>query len=146
MSAPGTGTRNAEGARMKKVLDSHGLMVFLEKEPGYEKVQALLVSAAEHDQPLLMSVVNWAEIHYIVLRELGEAKAQEIDRVIQTLPIELVDVDLNLAREAAIFKAFKKMSFADCFAAALAKSRKAQLITGDKEFKAVEDLLDVLWI
>jgi predicted nucleic acid-binding protein len=131
---------------MKKALDSHALMVFLEKEPGYEKVQALLVQAAEHDQPLFLSVVNWAEIHYIVLREIGEEKAQEIERVIEALPIELVDVDQTLAREAAIFKAFKKMSFADCFAAALTKSRKAQLITGDREFKAVEDELNILWI
>lgn len=131
---------------MKKVLDSHALMVFLEKEPGYEKVEALLVAAAEKDQPLLISVVNWAEIHYIVLRELGEQKAREIERIITTMPIELVNADLNLARQAAQFKAFKKISFADCFAAALAKIKKAELVTGDKEFKQVEDDLDILWI
>jgi len=30
------------------------------------------------------------------------------------------------------------MSFADCFAAALAKQKKALLLTGDPEFKQVE--------
>jgi len=30
------------------------------------------------------------------------------------------------------------MSYADCFAAALAKDRKAELVTGDKEFRQVE--------
>jgi len=135
---------------MKKVLDSHALMVFLEKEPGYEKVQSLLVAAVEKDQPLLMSVINWAEIHYIVLRELGEQKAREIDRVIMAMPIELVEVDLSLARQAARFKAFKKMACGPAvtrgFAAALAKISKAQLVTGDKEFKAVEDEINILWI
>ena len=131
---------------MKKVLDSHALMVFLEKEPGYEKVGSLLVAAAVKDQPLLMSVVNWAEIHYIVLRELGEQKAQEIERVIMTMPIDLVEADLDLARQAARFKAFKKMSLADCFAAALAKIRKAELVTGDREFMAVQNELNILWL
>ena len=39
-----------------------------------------------------------------------------------------------------------RMSYADCFAAALAKLRKAELVTGDKEFKQVEGEVKVLWI
>jgi predicted nucleic acid-binding protein len=35
-------------------------------------------------------------------------------------------------------KAVKKMSLADCFAAALAKAEKAEIYTGDPEFKTVE--------
>jgi predicted nucleic acid-binding protein len=45
--------------------------------------------------------------------------------------------DLELIRQA-IFKATKKMSYADCFAAALAKTRSAELVTPDSEFKIVE--------
>jgi predicted nucleic acid-binding protein len=86
------------------------------------------------------------ERRILLTQEEHLLESQEIDRVIEALPIELVDVDLNLARQAGKFKAFKKMSFADCFAAALAKSRKAQLITGDREFKAVEDEINILWI
>jgi predicted nucleic acid-binding protein len=47
---------------------------------------------------------------------------------------------------AAILKAHKKMSYADCFAAALAKLKKAELVTGDKEFKEVEKEVKILWI
>ncbi|MBI2339278.1 MAG: PIN domain-containing protein [Deltaproteobacteria bacterium] len=36
------------------------------------------------------------------------------------------------------------MSYADCFAAALAKMKKAELITGDKEFKEVEGDIKIL--
>jgi hypothetical protein len=39
------------------------------------------------------------------------------------LPIHLAPADLELAKQAAIFKSSKKMSYADCFAAALAKRR-----------------------
>ncbi|MCC6210625.1 MAG: hypothetical protein IT513_06225 [Burkholderiales bacterium] len=38
------------------------------------------------------------------------------------------------------------MSYADCFAAALAKERKADLATGDKEFKQIEGEVSVRWL
>ena len=36
--------------------------------------------------------------------------------------------------------------YADCFAAALAKLRNAELITGDPEFKEVEKEIKVSWL
>jgi predicted nucleic acid-binding protein len=38
------------------------------------------------------------------------------------------------------------MSYADCFAAALAKERKSDLVTGDKEFKQVEGEVSIRWL
>jgi predicted nucleic acid-binding protein len=38
------------------------------------------------------------------------------------------------------------MSLADCFAATLAKERKADLVTGDQEFRQVESEIKVLWV
>jgi predicted nucleic acid-binding protein len=38
------------------------------------------------------------------------------------------------------------MSYADCFAAALAKDRKCELATGDKEFKQVEGEIGICWL
>ncbi len=131
---------------MQQVLDAHGLMVYLEKESGYEKVRDLFTVASERDKELLMTTVNWGEVYYMVLRESGDEKADEITRLIQTLPVELVDVDSKLAREAATFKAHHKLSYADCFAAGLAKIRKAVLVTGDKEFKALEGKIKINWI
>lgn len=45
------------------------------------------------------------------------------------LPIEIIDVDIQLAKEAARFKATNKIAYADCFAAALAKLRKGEVVT-----------------
>jgi len=39
-----------------------------------------------------------------------------------------------------------KMSYADCYAAALAKLRRADLVTGDRDFKQVEGEMKVMWI
>ena len=131
---------------MKKILDAHGLLVFLEKEAGFEKIESLFVSAVEKDNYLLMTTVNFGEVYYIVLRECGQEKAHEIEKIIRTLPIDIIDVDIQLAKEAARFKATKKISYADCFAAALAKLHKGELITGDKEFKELEDEVKISWI
>ncbi|MDD2679645.1 MAG: type II toxin-antitoxin system VapC family toxin [Candidatus Omnitrophica bacterium] len=131
---------------MKRVLDAHGLLVFLEKEAGYEKVEQSFIAAVEKDNYLLMSSVNFGEVYYIVLRECGQGKAHEIEKIIRTLPIDIIDVDMQLAREAAYFKATRKISYADCFAAALAKLHKGEVITGDKEFQSLEKEVKIAWI
>lgn len=131
---------------MKRVLDSYALMAFLEKEPGYEQVESFFTYAVEHDTNLLMSVVNFGEVYYIVLRECGQQKLNEVMRAIESLPIDILPVDRALTQETANFKAHKKMSYADCFAAALAKTYKATLVTGDKEFKEVESLINIHWL
>ncbi|MBI5145079.1 MAG: type II toxin-antitoxin system VapC family toxin [Candidatus Omnitrophica bacterium] len=131
---------------MKRILDAHGLLVFLEKEAGFEKVESLFVSAVEKDNYLLMTTVNFGEVYYIVLRECGQEKAHEIEKIIKTLPIDIIDVDIQLAKEAARFKATKKISYADCFAAALAKLHRGELLTGDKEFKILQDEIKISWI
>jgi predicted nucleic acid-binding protein len=57
-----------------------------------------------------------------------------------------VDADWQLTRQAALFKANGNTSYGDCFAAALAKIKKSDLVTGDKEFKSLEDEIKILWI
>lgn len=129
-----------------RVLDSWALMCFLEQEAGHEKVIDLFEQATHSSRPLLMCVVNWGEVYYQVMRRLGEAKAQEIERLIRSFPIDVVNVDQDLTREAARFKAAKRMAYADCFAAAIAKVNKAELVTGDKEFKQIERDVKILWV
>jgi predicted nucleic acid-binding protein len=129
-----------------KVLDSWALLCYLEQEPGYEKIIELFEEAVESSKPLFMCIVNWGEVYYQVARRFGEQKAQEIEKLIQTLPITLVEADKELTREAARIKATKKMAYADCFAVALARLKKAELYTGDAEFKVVEKEVKVVWL
>jgi predicted nucleic acid-binding protein len=132
------------------VLDAHALMVLFNDEPGAEDVEKILLKAESGNPRLLMSVINWGEIYYSIIRgasqEIADSKAHEI----AGMRIELVPVDagdLELIRQAAVFKATKKMSYADCFAAALAKVRNAELVTGDRDFKTVEsDLRKIHWL
>jgi predicted nucleic acid-binding protein len=129
-----------------KVLDSWALLCYLEQEPGFEKIIDLFEKAIESSRPLLMCVINWGEVYYQVSRRFGDAKAQEIEQFIQTLPITLVEANKELTREAARIKATKRMAYADCFAVALARLKKAELYTGDSEFKCVERDVKVVWL
>jgi len=130
------------------VLDSWALMAFFRDEPAAEQVEDMLEQAAAGRRKLLLSVINWGEIYYSILRADGEAIAEQKIREIAALPIEIVPVesDLVLTRQAAQFKAKHKISYADCFTAALAKIRKAELITGDTEFKQVEHEVKIGWL
>jgi predicted nucleic acid-binding protein len=129
-----------------KVLDSWALLCYLEQEPGFEKVIELFEKAVESSRPLLMCIVNWGEVYYQVARRFGDAKAQEVESLIQTFPITLVEANKELTREAARIKATKHMAYADCFAVALARLKKAELYTGDPEFKMVEKDIKVVWL
>ena len=129
-----------------KVLDSWALLCYLEREPGYEKIIDLFEKAVESSKPLLMCIVNWGEVYYQVARRFGEQKAQEVERLIQTLPITLIEANKELTREAARIKAKKRMAYADCFAVALTHLKKAEFYTGDPEFRAVEKEIKIVWL
>jgi ribonuclease VapC len=128
------------------VLDSWAIMSYLGGEPSAEKVANIMADAHEGDIPLFMSVVNAGEVWYILAREVSVAEADSSTRQLRQLGINFVDADWELAHEAAGFKSKHKMSFADCFAAALAKQKKAQLITGDHEFKQIEGDVSITWL
>jgi ribonuclease VapC len=131
-----------------KVLDSWALIAFFEDEPAAEAVEKLLQQAADEKHKLLMSVVSWGEVYYTMMRAVGREAAEQKAQEIAALPIKVVGVseDRLLVRQAAVFKAAHRMSYADCFAAALAKQENAELITGDPEFKAVERDVKVSWL
>jgi ribonuclease VapC len=127
------------------VLDASALMTFFENRPGAGKVEELLAGAVDSQRPLAMSVINWGEVYYSVWRARGDKAAEAKLHEIAQLPIEIVGVDMELAKLAASLKAEHNLPYAYCFAAALAQARKATLVTGDKDFERVGTALKILW-
>ena len=123
-------------------------MALFNDEPAAATVEKLLIKAGTGSTQLLMTVINWGEIYYSIMRGASQDLAEQHAREIQAMPIELVPIekDLALVRQAAIFKAAKKLAYADAFAAGLAKIRNAELVTGDRDFKAVEDEIKIAWL
>jgi predicted nucleic acid-binding protein len=132
---------------MKRVvLDSYALITYLNRETGYEKISDLFEKCIGSDEYALMCVVNLGEVYYHALRVGGDQKSKLLLEVVKALPIDIIDANINLTLQAAAYKAFNKMSYADAFVAALASVRKASLVTGDKEFKSLEDEIKIIWM
>jgi PIN domain nuclease of toxin-antitoxin system len=129
-----------------KVLDSYALMAFFEDEPGADFVRSLIQKAVESDMTLLMSVVNLGEVWYSIARSNSADIADQYIHEIKGMGIKIVDIDWALTRQAAVFKVHWNISYGDCFAAALAKIRKAELVTGDKEFKSIDGEIKISWL
>jgi predicted nucleic acid-binding protein len=128
------------------VLDSYAILAFLHKEQGHEIIVSLLGQAVEKDRALCIAAPNWAEVRYIVERRFGATQWSEVRVKLLGLPLKVIDADQELAEEAGAIKANHAMSLADCFAAALAKHKKAKLYTGDPEFKTVEREVPIVWL
>ncbi len=128
------------------ILDSYALITYLERQQGYEEVCVVFQESVDKNREIYLSVINWGEVIYHALRTGGEQKAQRAIDVMAALPFEIVEVDKELTLQAAQLKASHRMSYADCFAAALAMKKKCELVTGDKEFKQVEKTLRIRWI
>lgn len=128
------------------VLDSWAVIAYFEDEPASGQIADLIASAHEDSIPVFMTVVNVGEIWYITAREISEAVANTIVKELRDLRIQFVDADWELTSEAARFKSQYKMSYADCYAAALAKIKGADLITGDNEFRVLEDQIKIQWV
>ena len=129
-----------------KVLDSFALIAYFRDEPGAEAMENLLVTAGKKDTPLHMTDVNYAEVKYSIVKQDGAAAWEKAAQILQGLPIDFHSTTRALADTAADFKARFKMSLADAFAAALAKEKKAELVTGDPEFKAVAKEIKIVWL
>jgi uncharacterized protein len=128
------------------VLDTWAVIAYLEDEPSGQQIADLIASAHEEAIPVSICVVNAGEVWYIIACEISEEAANNSIKDLCDLRIRFEDVNWDLTQEAARFKSKNKMSYADCFAAALAKLKKADLVTGDAEFKSVEDQVRIHWV
>ncbi|PSQ62881.1 MAG: hypothetical protein BRD27_01565 [Bacteroidetes bacterium QH_10_64_19] len=78
------------------VLDSYALLAYFEKEDGWDTVAQLLANAAADRCKPCGCAVNWGEVLYITECAYGTEKAEEVEAIMETLPIEWVDADREL--------------------------------------------------
>jgi ribonuclease VapC len=128
------------------LLDSFALLAYLDDETGKTRVQDLLALAASGKCRLMMSLINLGEVLYIVERERGLTAVQSVLALVESLPIEMLEASRELVLDAAHVKANHVLSYADSFTVATAIQEKAIILTGDPEFKSVEELVSVEWI
>jgi predicted nucleic acid-binding protein len=128
------------------VLDASALLAMFFGQPGMEQVRDLFHKAADADKPMLISAVNWAEVLYKLESKLGKEGLETARHFELTMPLDVAPLDRELAESAAHLKNEYDLGLADAFAAALAKHRKAELVTADHEFKSVEKEIKIGWL
>lgn len=120
------------------VLDANAVLRYLGVGGGQggEKVRGLFEQAERNQAHLSMSVINMGEVLYVLLKHIGEQSAFQYVQVLQHA-VTMIEVDANMAIEAAMLKHQYKLGYADSFAAALALGSKATLLSADPSFEKV---------
>jgi predicted nucleic acid-binding protein len=130
----------------RMVLDASAVISFFEGRSGAEEVEDLLAESVAGKAELFISIVNWGEVYYSAWRAHGRDAARKTAAEISQLPIEVVNADSELTKIAAELRALHSLPYADCFAASLAKARKAQLVTSDQDFSKVKSEIEILFL
>ncbi len=128
------------------VFDSWAILAYVQAEPAGARVRSLLIEVTEVRRSLWMTSINLGEVWYMLARRNSGAYATQHIAELGQIGIERVDIDWPMVLEAAEYKSRHKISYADAFAAALAKQRNAELVTGDREFQALESEIKIHWI
>jgi predicted nucleic acid-binding protein len=128
------------------VLDSFALLAYLEAERGMARVRELLLGAERRACTLYLSLINLGETLYITERERGLTSSHQTLAAVEQLPIQIVQVTRDIVFAAAHVKASYPISYADAFAVATAQYYCGVIVTGDPEFKKLENIVPVEWL
>ena len=93
-----------------------------------------------------MSEINLGEVYYQTIRKIGLEPAREFIERLSQLPFEIIAPSSEIIMKASEIKAQYAISYADCFAVATAIQFSAAIITGDPEFKKIDDLVKINWV
>jgi ribonuclease VapC len=123
------------------VIDTSALLAVLLQEPGAAGVAA----AIEAGSPRLLSAANLLEASIVVESRKGDAGGRELDLLMYRSGIEVVAVDQDQAEVAqAAWRRFGKgrhpaaLNYGDCFAYALARSRRLPLLFCGGDFSQTD--------
>lgn len=128
------------------VLDSWAVLAHFEGEERAEKLMQIFGEALKNNTHLFISAVNWGEVLYVIEKRHGAVQTKNAIELMEQMGLEVISVDQGIARGAAHLKANYKLHYTDACAAALALEKKAELITGDIDFKSVESKLKIIWL
>ncbi len=123
---------------MPFVFDCFPILVLLEKQNGWEIVRSIIDESLDGNILHVMSAINYGEVFYGAINEHGEEAAVDALALVNQFPIEIVVPTMEQVLQAARFKSLGGISYADCFAAALAMERSIPVLTGDPEFQILE--------
>ena len=131
---------------LNTVVDSSAVLSLLFGEPSAELVENIFAEAAEAQREVYISAVNWTEVLYRVQQIQGTTGVKAAKQFEHETPLNVKQVDRELAELAAQLKVMYKLSLGDAYCAALGKQMKATVVTGDLEFEPLkEHFNNIIW-
>jgi ribonuclease VapC len=115
------------------------------RQPACDFVGRLLTEAELGQSRLLISAINVGEVYYFLRKHQNETLAHSWRESSRTLPVTIEVPTSDDIWSAATLKSRYPIAYADAFAAALAQKYDCALVTGDPDFRLV-DQLEVDWI
>jgi len=116
------------------VVDSSAWLAYLTEEPSAD----FFAEAIEDTELLLVPAVCLYEVFKVFLRERGEEDALQVVTTMQQGTV--VDLDSELALEAAFLGQQQKLALADSIIYAVAQKHHALLWTQDEHFKGLANV------
>ena len=125
------------------VLDTSAILTYIEDEDGADYVENLLIEAESEKINVLVSFISLTEVFYITLQELDESIAHERIKLLKSLSIKIEESQEDIDLAAGRLKANHRISLADAFIGALAKTKNGILVHKDPEFEGLpSDIVD----
>ena len=112
-------------------LDSYALIEIIKENQNYKKFQETLN---------FTSLMNLLEIHYIISKDFGPKKADEIINKFKKILIDINIQDIEEASRFRIKNIKKGFSYVDCLGYSISINRGLVFVTGDKEFENLENV------
>ena len=123
------------------VIDTSAIVAVLLNEANAARV----AQAIETGSPRLLSAANLLEASIVIESRKGEAGGRELDLLLYRTAIEVIGVDQDQAEIARLaWRRFGKgrhpagLNYGDCFAYALAKTRRLPLLYQGQDFSQTD--------
>jgi ribonuclease VapC len=123
------------------VIDTSAIIAVLLNETAAARVAA----AIESGSPRLLSAANLLETSIVIESRKGEAGGRELDLLLYRAAVEIVAVDQDQTEIARVaWRRFGKgrhpaaLNYGDCFAYALAKTRRLPLLYQGNDFSRTD--------
>ncbi len=128
-----------------RVFDSWAILAYAQDEPAADLVENLLLESSRLQNGWISSM-NLGEVWYTLARRRSHHVADQHLITLAEIGLQRIDADWPLVLQAADFKSRHKISYVDAVAAALAKQRDAELVTGDPDFRSLDSEISIYWL
>jgi len=129
-----------------KILDSQALIVFFEGRNGSDQIRNFLLKAEEKDIKLYICTISMGEFWYALAKSNNSQIAEKLIHEIQGMAIEMIDPNYQITNQAYVYKLRYNLPLSACFAPAVAKVKKAELIANDRIYAPLEGEIKIFWL